>query len=301
MKKYTYKEWWEGKVVLIHSTFQYAKEKPIITTWENFNEKEKSKIKEQQKQLFEKRVKELFQQFTDTFSESYSKSKMKERLLKNEIEQCKTIMFAPIPNYDLLKLKHWGFLFEYQDLADIQHYIKETLERGLDFGYDFIHSPNCEYQIKGKTPAQIYAQSIWEYHQWLVLFSANLNNERKSGNIQESEKVEIRPKVDKIENNIPENPHPEIFINADAYNLFLELQYLIVKDETIIADFAFIFHTMKKDQFIFSDIKHKTFINLLNNKFNANIFVDKFPYKNQIVYLNIYNKILSKYKSLTKK
>lgn len=94
-----------------------------------------------------------------------------------------------------------------------------------------------------------------------------------------------------------ENPFPNIFTSALAYSMFVELKNLTVKKQTEIADYAFIFHSMKKDLLIVRDTKHKTFIEFLNTKQGAEISAIKLPFKNQTAKKITYLALLKKYQN----
>jgi hypothetical protein len=79
------------------------------------------------------------------------------------------IMFEKIPNIDYVPFDHWGILIEYQNLSDIQFYIKRTIKNGINDGYDFIHSPNNKFQDRRRPDYRIYGTFLWEYMNWLKL------------------------------------------------------------------------------------------------------------------------------------
>jgi hypothetical protein len=105
--------------------------------------------------------------------------------------------------------------------------------------------------------------------------------------------------IDEKKNNIqiPENPYPTIFKDGCAYQMFLELKALTVKDNSIVADYGFIFHQMKKKtiQAINSIVTEPAFIKFLNTNFQTDISVVKLPYKDPEYKQKPYSIILGKY------
>lgn len=101
-----------------------------------------------------------------------------------------------------------------------------------------------------------------------------------------------------IESNEPENPYPTIFVNGYAYQMFLKLKELTVKKVTELADYAFIFHSMKTEKFIDKDTKHKKFIEFLNDNHSTDISAIKFTFKKQDYKEPTYSSILNQYKPL---
>lgn len=78
-----------------------------------------------------------------------------------------------------------------------------------------------------------------------------------------------------IENNYKEskeNPYPRIFINANAYQNFIELKKIIVREKYTLADYSFIYRKMWEDKYIYPDIKEKAFRDWLWDEFNIEIF-----------------------------
>lgn len=118
---------------------------------------------------------------------------MKKELLEEELQECANIMFAQIPNTEFVFLKYRKIIFDSSDLIKIQKYIDRSLKKGIDDGYDFIHSPNCKFQNKNKIPNQIYAQALWDYYNWLKsdftietdnkLIKADMRDDKKTNRI----------------------------------------------------------------------------------------------------------------------
>lgn len=62
------------------------------------------------------------------------------------------------------------------------------------------------------------------------------------------------------------NPHPQIFINGKAYQLFQKLFEAYKASNFKLADFSFIYRAMHKDQLILNSFKPQMFIDWINNE-----------------------------------
>ena len=168
MKKLTFEDWNNGSVTLIYAKSVFKESnKPNFVTWDNFNTVDVIKIKETQKTIFNEVVTKKLEELKSNFSKNYSNSKVKEEFLKKEKQECLNILSLPIPKQKTIITSFWTVLFEYDDLVAIQDYANETILRGIDRGYDFIHSPKSKYQVTGMIPSQAYAQIIYNYFEWL--------------------------------------------------------------------------------------------------------------------------------------
>jgi hypothetical protein len=288
--KYTYDDWWNGEVAFENT------EKVIdigfelkIAFWEDFSEIDALKIKDKQRELFEELVQKELTKGKDNFLKQFQSSLMKGTLLENEIQQCHDIMYAQVPNADLISLNHWDFSFPEDELVIIQRYVKRNIERGIDDGYDYIHSPFFQHQNKNKIIAQVYAKFIWLYHGWL-----ENNFTYENSNEEEKKQVDSPFEV--------KNKHPHIFKNGYAYQMFLDYIANSPKiKNTELARFGFIFHKMKDRGYILQDVKHLTFIEFLNNSHGTDISAIKFSKAESNVKEAIFSNLLEKYESLINK
>jgi hypothetical protein len=208
---------------------------------------------------------------------------MKAIYIEAERQECWNVMFGEIPNSEIVHLNHWKISFNNQYLSDVQDYIERTIKNGIDDGLGFIHSPNCKYQDTSRPDSRIYAKFVWDYFKWLKSFI--VKNEKGDSSIPN---LVTEPK----------NIYPFIFKNGFAYEMFIELKTLTVKQETFLSDYAFIFHKMKNFEFIGKDVKHKAFIDILNKDFDADIAAKKLPYKNQEAKKIVFSTLFNKYNPL---
>lgn len=297
-KNYTYDNWWNGDVTLVDATRYFEKgDEPVIVNWEDFSESDVNRIKEKQMELFKAKVNALLNPVIKQFNKRYEASKMKSTYLRDERKQCWYVMFGELPNYEIVQLDQWRISHTNQYLSDVQDYVERTIKNGIDDGLGFIHSPNCKYQDISKPDSRIYAKFVWIYYNWLCKFSKSV--EASVSSIPTIHQEFNLPSVYEVIKPIePKNKYPHIFKNGYAFDMFIELKNLTIKQETVLSDYAFIFHKMKKYEFIGKDVKHKSFIDILNKDFQADITEVKFPVKNQISKNVIFSSLLEKYKHL---
>jgi len=174
MKKYKFESWYNGDVTLLYSEVFYKKNEnddksnePVFVNWDDFAESEVIKIKEKQSEVFDENVNLYLTKFQTEFQKRYDKSMMAAEFLEMEKNECFNILFSEIPNSEIIITSNWKIPFNFNDLLEIQEYANKSILRGINNCLDFIHSPNNKYQIKDKIPSQVYAQTLYEYYNWL--------------------------------------------------------------------------------------------------------------------------------------
>ncbi len=271
-KKYSYKDWWEGKICLIYAIIVYhenqIKGAPRSCTWEHFKQADIQKIKRKQKEIFNKEVNKVTKIWKADFTKRYKKSKIQSFLLNGELSKFHNILFGSIPAITYSDIPVYNILFKSGDISTIKNYIINTKVNGGTAEFDFVHSPNYKFQDKNKIPNEIYAECCWQYFNWL---ESNLEKREQDQQTSKSKSPEII-----------RNPHPEIFKNAQAYKMFLELKEKTVTPRTRVADYGFIFHKMRNKNLycINPGIHRKDFIEFLNRKCGAKIKGTILPFKN---------------------
>jgi hypothetical protein len=169
MRQLSYEDWYNGDVTLKFTKSIFINgNKPKLVSWEDFVKDDVDKIKETQKEIFRKIVDSKLERFKKRFFERYKNSICKEELLETEKQEFANILNAPISDKDLIVFKNIDVLFERVDLLEIQSYYKNTIVGGRDEGFDFVQSPNDNYQDVSKTPSQAYAIVCFKYLEWLI-------------------------------------------------------------------------------------------------------------------------------------
>lgn len=167
-RKYLYQDWLLGKVCLKYDVLiQNHAKKPVLVTWDNFNQHEISKIKNRQKLIFEQRVKKQVDYFKKVFIDSYKGSQAKEIFILKEKEQVAEILEGQIPNEKFISTQYWNVVFFNEYIKGIQSYYNNVIIRNLPFDYSFIHSDKVGYRNIDEMPASIYCQALWEYLKWI--------------------------------------------------------------------------------------------------------------------------------------
>jgi hypothetical protein len=288
--KYTYDNWWNGDVTLVYATRVFDKgDEPRLADWIDFSESDVEKIKEKQLGLYTDKVNTLLKAHSEQFLKRYNASEMKSELFNDEYQECNNIMFGVIPNIKVVHLKHWDIGLDNQYITDIQQYIQRTIKKGIDDGLGFIHSPNSKYEDRTKPDSRIYARFIWQYLKWLEsLVEKESKSEIPTNPIDESKHISE-----------PKNKYPSIFKNGYAYQMFLELKaQTAINKDTELANYAFIYHQMKRVGFILPDVKHKTFMKFLNDEYGKDITAIKFNFMNPASKMAIFSNLLEKFRPL---
>ena len=178
--KYTFDNWWNGDVILEYATIYHHKnETPLLVGWGDFNNSDVERIKNNQENLFNEKVNSILTQHIEQFEDRYSRSKLKEVFHKQELNECLNILKGLFESQKFIHFEHWNISFEQQYLDDIQQYFKEVILKGKDIGFDFIHSPQSNFQNHSQTDSRIYARFVWEYYQWLKEFNT-IENKKKT-------------------------------------------------------------------------------------------------------------------------
>ncbi len=290
-RKYSYMDWWNGEIRLIYATVVYnekdEKKIPPRVSWDEIKHTDVPEIKKKQREIFENTVSEKMKIWKADFSKRYKSSKAADLLLNRELQKFEGIMYDPIPYTNDPQILCRGILFSIHSLSVIKNYVDETKVNGAEIEFDFIHSPNFQFQNKTEVPPQIYAECCWLYVRWLKL---HLKQNKKKPQIPSPESVKDKPI----------NPFPNIFTNGHAYSMFLELQKLTVSKKTIVADYGFIFHHMKSKSLkaIHTNLSHRGFIEFLNDNNYADLDIIKLPFKNPFKKQAILSSLLEKYKDL---
>ena len=212
--KYTFDNWWNGEVTLIYaSVFHPKNEVPQRASWDDFSSEDVNKIKEEQERLFIESVNILLKQHSDQFLKRYSKSQLKTEFLEREITECLNIFENNINGKQIIHFEHWGISLEENYIDEIRQYYHRTILKGIDDGFEFIHSPNCFFQIN-RTDSRIYANFVWEYFKWLKSFALQVKNKR-SFDIKNEVKIWFRVgikfatgEIDELIKKYESNPGP---------------------------------------------------------------------------------------------
>ena len=193
MKKYNYNDWWEGKVYLeTCAIFLKTTERTTKCQLTDFELTDRLKIKEKQEEIFITAVNELLEKWQVTFNNKYAKSECPEILIQRELDYFKSIIYYDISSlpfntarFIIKRNDGNSLIFEPIEFITIRSYIDEIIIGGQENEPNFIHSPNFQYQRKDLiAPAQVYAKVLWDYLNWLTIFSPYQFNHDKKKNKQ---------------------------------------------------------------------------------------------------------------------
>ena len=266
---YTYKDWSDGNVLL--DTTPYFDLKDVQECrMEDFSKKDQELIKKEQQQFFNEMVEALLSDKIQDFLEQHEKSSRKEELIFEEKAQCNSLLFAKVPENQIIKLPVWSTTLPRDYILAMQEYVEYTIKKGRgNLNFVPAQKPNPKLTV----PAQAFAQYLWHYDVWL------------------KETFKLPVKNSPVNNG--QTKYPDVFINIHAEELFVELFEFLVKEKTEIADCSFIYFSMKKDRYLVKDLKHNTFISFLNLNFNTSLSVEKLSFKNQETHIKVYSRLKS--------
>jgi hypothetical protein len=239
IKKYTYWDWYDGKVVLQYCRFVFDKEKqeaPIVVSWENFDEGERMKISQMQEQMFEEAKTSLLLMIQDDLNNSLKHTSSKQLLIKRLLKKYDDIING--------NLNCNGTRCYSSDLVDMfqQNYYTEMLQfinlcgiGGRQYDFSNLNSPNCKYQVDfdDQFAPEVRGAVLIEVREFLL-------NERIK-----LREVKSRPPIQDVQLTKAENPYPHIFKSVQAFDLFCCLEKEIILIEHYPAECSFVFHALK--------------------------------------------------------
>jgi hypothetical protein len=262
-KKYTYNDWYTAKVNLIYSPYTWKKSyKPIFIEWDSIAENEIEIIKGKQKEIFEEKVKYFLENKKNTFKKKLLNSKLEKHLLKRELLVAKSIIFGSGVSVNGITT---------DNLRDIRSYIDIVKLNGVEIGYDFVYSPNCEIKRSEIEQSEIWAEALFQYYLWLLSLKPkpreqNINNESEIEQISKSS-----PKYD-----------TGIFISETGFQIFLgyigELENYVKKHPLI--HLSYIYWCLKEDGFLSISVRPSVWMEFLS-KDSMNYNLSKVKTKEQ--------------------
>ncbi len=166
MVKYTYKNWWEGEVVLKYDYIISNGMQPVLAEWDNFSNEDISLIKSKQKEIFNERVAILLEKYKATFNKELSSSLEPDEHIRMTISQIDDIFKGVLPPSEFIYTEYWKVLFSHKELREIQEYYNSSIIRGGEVDYNFINSPSMKFQ-KLDENNQVYAHALYLFRKWV--------------------------------------------------------------------------------------------------------------------------------------
>ncbi len=268
-EKYTYDDWWEGRVCLLSSSTVCKAEdieKIKRVAWNQFSKKNAAARQKKQLELFTKQYQETSKLYETRFLEEYNASQLKGLLLADEIEQMRIFFTHICPSDDMVRLPgHRNWIFENFDRSKMEQYIDRHLKKGVPVSPVFMHSPN--FKFKKEICFEVTVASMWHYANWLEEF------EQKHYEANKVDHTGYKPQIH-------ENPYPETFKSKVAFELFETLKKNTVNKESRFSDYGHIFYHMKdRLRCIHAQVTQPAFIDFLNEKYSAELEDTKFKCK----------------------
>ena len=174
MKKYTYHDWLEGKLILNYDCYIPSGKKPTLVKWEDFTDEDVLLIKEKQKEIFDERVISLLEKYKSAFQKDISASLDYEGLCNHTVNGIISILTDEMPigwkSEEVIRTELWDIGFTGEYLFEIKKAYKYGIMKG-ELHYDFINSPNRDYQQSPDDNPQIYVRSMSSFKIWIESLS----------------------------------------------------------------------------------------------------------------------------------
>lgn len=263
-QQYTYKDWKTGKVVLAESLNKDTIKKyiPEISLNKFSSEDQKSILGEQQT-IFEKERQKQFLSFITDYQKRVSRSMYQRGLLENEIRDYDSLFgygedVLGSPNFTgILE----GKLSNDEIICLRKYHVKHIVNGELDIKLYVLHPSSQKKESKPYFTS--YAVALFEYYLWLKRSWVSIEGRYKELGIESL------------------NPYPRIFPDYMCYMFFEEMKTLLIRDETIQANYAFIFYAFEEKGLIYKKLKHEVFIDFLKEHCEPDLSITQLKYKNQ--------------------
>lgn len=166
MKKYSYADWFEGRLILKYDYFIPKGKKPTLVAWEDFIDADILLIKAKQKEIFNERVADLLEKYKATFNKELSSSHEPNEHIRMTVSQIDDILKPVLSPLESISIEYWNVVLSYLELREIQEYYKRNIIRGVEVDYAFINSPSREFQ-KIDENYQVYAHTLYLFRKWI--------------------------------------------------------------------------------------------------------------------------------------
>jgi len=301
LKKYTYSDWLNGKVILDYSLSAYNRNDlpaPVIVTWDNFNQKEKEKIQKKQETIFNELLKAQTKKTTDDFLLKCKKSTFPKAFIDKELNSLKAlwsdrfvcqggICFSPVKN-DKKTFDEWYY-------KEMMIHIRDCFLDSVKSEFEAVPSPKSAYHNKDLVLPEIMISTVLNMIRFIKSYKKKRSNPISGTAGKENiEEVETKIEHQDIDNLITKAVKGEkyydlkgyddrFFRGLDAYKFFLDSLINITcngrkskndsteQPKSEIAKYAVIFDFMKRKGLINKDTKHQSFIKYVRRNHEAQI------------------------------
>jgi len=252
---YTFDNWINGEICLLSSStglLLKGEKMPIQARWAEIKRSDVVKIRQKQKEIFERSVKIILEKLLKQF-ESNSKSTIsKEGLLDRLILKFEEILYDGVhDNKTHVTLKTDNTVFEYNHYVGIKNYVSNYILLSKRNKSVFIHAISCKLYHLDFVYPQVEAEAYFRFLTWLKEKKLNLNNQ---------EEVIINKK----------NWRDDIFKDEQHYKKGLEIIGKLVNNKSKVSTHSFVYHVFRKNDFL-KDFKHKVYIQFLAEEYSVEI------------------------------
>lgn len=240
-KQYTFEEWHQGNVVLYQARILDNKN-AVVVDWNNFSEKERTKIQECQKTIFEQSVKNTSELYINRFLDNFKRTKSKIDLLNSHLKRfLEVINGSLVCDRDYCHSSDLELTYEFWYYQEMRSYVQLFFIGGNEYDFSNVHSPNSKFWNNDVIMPEVLVEAIGS----LIRL---LKSEKQKLNLLKIQ-LEKALVIDKVQSETTEaisiNPFPDIFSSIKAYKFFLDLEKNTVGTKYKVADYSFIYHKLK--------------------------------------------------------
>jgi len=292
-KKFTFEEWYEGKVVLEYAR-RIGSKKPTIVNWDDFSNEDKIKIQDEQKSIFNQSVINLKKEVEKDFFNRYEITNSKIDLVNIYLKRFSDVFNGKmICNDYSCRTNDSELIYDTWFYEAMRMYIRQYFIGGQLYDFSNVHSPNSPYWDKEMKMPEVLVE-VFGY--MIRMLKAKTQNSSVSSE-QKNETTIDSPSDQTIDISNQNNPTLEgfdarFFNGDDAYILFLKFKSALKartsrtqkkenSSPSEVAKYSTIFNFLKEKSYIYKGVNHKSFIDYLKKVHNANIpdRCVKFPYQ----------------------
>ena len=180
---YTFDNWINGEICLLSSStglLLKGEKMPIQARWAEIKRSDVVKIRQKQKEIFERSVKIILEKLLKQFESNSKSTRSKEGLLDRLILKFEEILYDGVhDNKSYVTIKIDSTVFEYNHYVGIKNYVSNYILLSKRNKSVFIHAPNCKFCHLDFVYPQVEAEAYFRFLTWLKEKKLNLNNQEE--------------------------------------------------------------------------------------------------------------------------
>lgn len=287
MKKFTFNDWLDVKVVLKNNEIIPNENSKIKTvSLDEFELEDRNKIITEQriifKQLFRSKFDELMKDFHSKLTNTLKPIAYKDReveslraLFRGKFICKEGICISPVKG-DNKTFDEWYYK------SMMRHYSRAISNGGIVNNYDELPSPNSNFYDNGMIPAEVMISVFSKMLSTLEILASKKDKRKKINDnkpleknsetiIENSKSADITDYSTKDSDTISDNEEwKKYFSEQIAYDFFLDCVEKLPNtgrdDTSVIVKYALIYHFFQNNKLMFEHINHNAFMKYLTKK-----------------------------------